>query len=354
MNIAFNFMMCITTKQFTRINIIIVNSLIFAIYFSTAFTVILSIVLFFFWLIEKKYSESLIEYKNNVATKWAMILFIYLAIGITYSTMNLHNAIFGLSKYRELLLLFILPAFFRHEQLVKQTWRSIIFLSLLTMIGSYAIYFGLIKPFQPYDPTIKSRITHSLFISFFAFYCLHQSWIVTRLRIVYLILFIICVHNLFFIVSGRTGQLNFLGLMLLFSWQRLSIKQRIYGLIGLSLFCTIFMLFSDQAIRIIQGISEVKQFFTLSEQNTETSMGLRLTYWQNAIDMIKDKPILGHGTGSYVYHYLQSNHLMISANPHNEYLMIMVQLGIVGLSIFLIYLYTQYKYSLRLIDEYCW
>ncbi|MCX8026858.1 MAG: O-antigen ligase family protein [Thermodesulfovibrionales bacterium] len=78
--------------------------------------------------------------------------------------------------------------------------------------------------------------------------------------------------------------------------------------------------------------------------NPNTSIGLRLYMWDKALVLIKEKPLFGHGTGSYsneIVRHRSDNideiFLRIS-QPHNSLLYMMVSFGILGfLSFFMLF-----------------
>jgi O-antigen ligase len=144
--------------------------LILTLPFSTALTVVLSIALAFLWVSSAQFMTLPMFIKQNPVILFAVLLFLYLALGVTYSTAAPVNAFSTLSKYRELLLLAILPPFFQSEFIRHWAWNAFIIASIVTLLGSYAIYFGMIDYMQPEDPSIKNRITHSLLIAFFCFF----------------------------------------------------------------------------------------------------------------------------------------------------------------------------------------
>ena len=85
---------------------------------------------------------------------------------------------------------------------------------------------------------------------------------------------------------------------------------------------------------------------------SRTSLGMRLDWWQNCLDLIKEKPTFGHGTGSFKIAQnkvlTKGNHTWPTDNPHNEYLFIAVQTGLVGLFLFISLLAAQFFSSLKL------
>jgi O-antigen ligase len=76
-------------------------------------------------------------------------------------------------------------------------------------------------------------------------------------------------------------------------------------------------------------------------------------FWRYSLELITEKPLFGHGTGSFSKEYerITSTETMKAKNPHNEFLMISVQLGAVGLCIYLGFLASQYFLSKRLPNQ---
>ena len=76
----------------------------------------------------------------------------------------------------------------------------------------------------------------------------------------------------------------------------------------------------------------------------ETSMGSRIIAWKNAIELIKEHPLLGVGTGGYEPAFVdhvkdqKGQENFLHHDPHNQFLKILAELGIVGLVIFLSFL----------------
>lgn len=324
--------------------------------FSTALTLVFSAALLLLWISSAQFMSLPIFIKQNPLALLALLLFFYLAFGVTYTTASPENAFSTLSKYRELLLLIVLPPFFQSEFIRRWAWNAFIIASIVTIFGSYAIYFGLIDYMQPMDPSIKNRITHSLLVAFFAFFCVHKSLQAGKYRLLYIALIILCIHNLFFLVSGRTGQLIFLLLMLLFYIQRFSTKKAVLLIIFTVTLLSVFVTYSDSANRINEGFSRTQNYLHSDKGETNTSEGQRLTFWKHSLTLISENPWLGHGTGSYPTEYsrVAAKTDIASNNPHNEYLMITIQTGIVGLLLFLAFLFSQYQYSLKLTNEYKW
>jgi O-antigen ligase len=72
----------------------------------------------------------------------------------------------------------------------------------------------------------------------------------------------------------------------------------------------------------------------------------RLPLWHNAIKKIKHNPIFGNGSGIEYTHELKKKR---RSHPHNTMLQVMVETGLVGLSIYLTFLFLVFK---KMINQY--
>jgi len=94
-----------------------------------------------------------------------------------------------------------------------------------------------------------------------------------------------------------------------------------------------------------------------------SSLRTRLLIWNSTIDMIKDRPLLGSGLGTFPLHYLDYQADFLQNNPdymqflgkaaeaHNEYLQIWAEMGIIGLLLFLLIIIIFYRTNLNSIKK---
>ena len=325
---------------------------------STTVAIIFSFILFFLWIISLRFLSLPSLLKSNPVALFAFLLLIYFVIGLSYSSATFSEAFSVLGKYREFLLLIILIPFLQSESARRLTWQAMTVGSIITILSSYAMQYGLINAPNPHKSpnTLKTYITHGLFVAFFAFYCAHKALQPGKFRMLYIALIILCTHNLFFIILGRTGKLIFIFLVILFSLQRLSKKGVIVASFLIILFLTLFLKYSDNAQRILSGFENVQSFLQSNSEDMDTSMGQRIKFFRNTLTIIAESPWFGHGTGSYAHEYqkIAGNNSILTVNPHNEYLMITAQLGLVGLLLFIGFLFSQYRCCLRLNNENRW
>ncbi len=160
-----------------------------------------------------------------------------------------------------------------------------------------------------------------------------------------------------FVTVGRTGQVAFFVLLItavfqLFYYQ--SKKMLLTGLILLPLLgITIYHSCPTFKYRIQTAVTEIQNVH--SQQIT--SMGCRVWFYQNTFRIIEKNWLTGAGTGDFPAEYKKINMvhspLMPNTdNPHNQYLLVLSQFGLLGfftlLAIFITQLALAFKKKDRL------
>jgi len=326
--------------------------MLLGVYCSTALTVIASVVILLVWLSLGK-SASLIEaVQRQPVALWALLLYGVLLAGLLYGNASHAEALDTLKKYRELLLIPVLIPFLDRASTREWIWRVLIAVSLLSILVAALTQFGLLPSNDAGEVLGKSRITHSILIAFFGYYCLHKAVDEPERRWAYFVGAALAIYDVFFLVQGRTGQLILLALLLLFIWQRFEARARVLLVVAAVAMAGAYVQFSDKADRIREGIEDTVAFARSLTPQASTSMGQRYTFWTRSISLVAEKPLLGHGTGSFAREYARvaSRDGMQTSNPHSELLMIAVNVGLVGLVVYLGFLYALIR-SARMLSD---
>jgi O-antigen ligase len=161
---------------------------------------------------------------------------------------------------------------------------------------------------------------------------------------------IIFLENIAQISIGRSGYVALIMMVIIFFWLyplKLSIPQKI-GVVTLSitLIGLLLILTPTSRDRILLAKSQYQTSLTKSE---ETSIGLRVIFWKNTLEMVPKYWLLGTGTGGFEKAYIeqiknyQNAEKVPTADPHNQYLKILIEHGILGLTTFLVLLVTLAK-----------
>jgi O-antigen ligase len=78
-------------------------------------------------------------------------------------------------------------------------------------------------------------------------------------------------------------------------------------------------------------------------------MGIRIIFWENTLQLIKQRPIIGYGTGAFEAAYSQQVagktglQGLITADPHNQFMKIVGENGLIGLMLFLGFLVSIFR-----------
>jgi len=83
----------------------------------------------------------------------------------------------------------------------------------------------------------------------------------------------------------------------------------------------------------------------------DSSSGLRIEFYRNTLEIIAEHPVAGVGTGGFPAAYaarVRGTDMLATHNPHNEYLHIAAQLGLIGLAAMVLMLVVQWRVARRL------
>jgi O-antigen ligase/GR25 family glycosyltransferase involved in LPS biosynthesis len=102
--------------------------------------------------------------------------------------------------------------------------------------------------------------------------------------------------------------------------------------------------------RFEQGVQEITQ----TDSAQLTSMGIRRVMWDTAAAIVRDAPLIGHGLGSFPDEYRRAVgqrytgwKATLTADPHNQYLMILAETGLLGLAAFVWFLFSAVRQPLQ-------
>lgn len=334
-------------KKFNLIARVLLVATGFSIPLSITGYTILSIATVIFALLAGDFKQKFRMCANNQVILAALLFFILLVISIFYTTAPWSDVLIALRKYDKLLfILFLAPL------LLEERWKlagiyAFLAAMMVTLVVSYMKWFGLIWVGNGgYGTIFTNHINTGFMMAFAAFILVHRCFDKVKFRWIYAILLLLMIYNIFFMGQGRTGYLVFLGLFGLFLWQKLAWKGILACLVVAPLLLATMFFFSATFNNRIQLVfSDLHNY----EQNNlyGNSIGLRVDFSKNSLKLIERHLIMGTGVGSFKTEYLNNfppdPGFAGMNNPQNEYLMIAVQLGMVGLAVFLWMLYAIWR-----------
>ncbi len=295
----------------------------------------------------------------NPIVTLVIALFGLLVLGITYTPVPMYEAGDMLSKYRVLLYIPLFIVLFRNGDSklgilgFMTTMGVTLLLSYLMALTGWEVGKGSASNPHVFKTHITQGLLMALAAYFLAIHCLrHPRW-----RWVCAIGVALAVYNIVFMTHGRSGYLVLACLILLFFYQTYRTRGLLLGMLVLVMLGLLAYSTSTAVQKRIHEISTDMQNYR--QGDITTSIAYRFTFLKNSLVLVANNPILGAGTGSFAHEYQQllkpqdmkNHHDEYSKNPHNEYLMIAVQWGLVGMGLFIYLLYRMWRLSYRLPDR---
>ncbi len=290
---------------------------------------------------------------------------IYLLFFVGYMTLTLlwtHdiNTADNLLKFYLLLSLTLPIAMLTKKEWIKSLLLLFLFsLSISSMIslGHYFHLWQIRNKPQFNTSPLMFHIHYSIFMAIASISTLHFL-IVTKgsftKKLGLFLLFLAFVVTLF-LSDGRTGQFSFLAALCFMIYR--NFRHNIKVLLGLVMLVLLLVYGAYSFIprfetRINAAITDIQQ---AKKGFLDTSLGIRFAYWILAKEIVLQEPFLGVGFGDYksaVAEVLEKNDFgldksaqafLVDKHFHNQYLMALVQGGLVGLVLLILLLTSFYR-----------
>ena len=310
------------------------------------------------WLAGLQYRDKLRQAWANPVYRAALLLFVLLLAGTLYGNPAPGNANLFLLKYLDLALIPVLGWAFLKTRERRTALYVLAGALVLILLLSYALKAGLTpREFwlhgTPASPIVfKSRLTHNILMAFatFLFAWLACAAKVRSARLGWGLLGALSAINVTLMVEGATGYVLLAALALLFSWQQLRFRGLgITIVLGLVIAATLSVVPGPFQSRAGQILQELKQ--ESADRPASTSTGFRMEFYRNTMTLIQKQPVLGYGTGGFPAAYaelVKDTGQNPSRNPHNEFMLITVQTGLIGLAAFVWLLWQQWRLAPQL------
>jgi O-antigen ligase len=318
-----------------------------ALVLSTAATVTLAPLTTFLCLVAGNLREKCGLIIRNPVAQMYLLFYAMFLLGVIYSTAPTSDILLVLRKYSKFLFTLMLFPLFVEEKWRKYAINSFLAAILIMLFASYLRVFGWLHWWVANGvvEVFKDSIQFNFLMAFAAYLCLLKITTGRSYCFFWGIFLALIVYTVLFRSEGRSGYFVFSGLMVLFFVQRFRWRGFIIAATSMILLIGLALAFSPTFKgRIDNVFSDIKAY---RNNNELTSVGLRLAFVKNSLGLIKKHPVLGTGTGSYAKEYSQikPTPLDIRPNPHNEYIYITVQFGVIGLMVLLLFFAVPLWYS---------
>ncbi|MDD5056777.1 MAG: O-antigen ligase family protein [Sideroxydans sp.] len=322
--------------------------MLFVLIFPTALVNVVLLLLLISYFASGCYAEKWQRMRANPVANASLLLFALFVLGMVYSPVNFVEALDYLNNYRELVLLPIAITVFNQAHWQRRAYYAFLAAIGVAVLASFAMRLGWLPPGPPEQDWVpfKGRIAYGFFLAYAIYLMLHHAAQseTNKQKLLWAGFAAVSSLDLLYLVSGRTGHSVFAALLLLLLAQYRVQAKKHWLVIFLALaIISGTVIATSSAIQSREGDMQ-----TLATKPQDSSIGLRLIFWQTSLRIIADHPLLGAGTGSFAHEY--SSHAgeyasLNADNPHNEYLIIAAQLGLLGLLGWLWLLYSQFKLS---------
>ena len=303
---------------------------------------------------------------HHPVARTAWLLFGMLAIGMSYGATPLHVAAGTLGKYIDLAFIPLFMLLLSDDTTRLRAQYAFLAAMCLTLALSFLLGSGWL-PVQhwmssyalPDNPVVfHSHIAQNNMMAFAVFLALLRLRAAASLqaRAGWGLFALLGAINVLFMVQGRTGYLILLALLAWFAWSTLARGKKLGSrhaaallLMLAVLAATAYQLSPRLHDRVEMLVSEFQAW--QPNQGKDTSTGQRLDFYYNTLQIVQQHPLSGVGTGGFPAAFaqqVQGTEALATHNPHNEYLMIAAQTGIVGLALLLYLFYTLWRTAPRL------
>jgi len=267
-------------------------------------------------------------------------------LSLFWTVAPVQEAAGSLAKYGKLLLILAMMALIRDRREALYALAAFAVTQLLVVISSWMLFADMPVAWASSRTTVSHYTVFSGYLdqgimsAVFAALCWHLRGLVPgrfgpRIAAAAAV---VSLANVFFVMVGRSGQLVGVALLsLAIMWQLPGRYRMIVAALPFLLVTVLFFSSPMMRDRLTQLKTEVQGYS--AKHDASTSSGIRLAFWRRAAQVIAQRPLAGAGVGSWSSEYDRLERLdnprhediNRGSNPHQEYLLWGVQLGIPGL-----------------------
>lgn len=283
----------------------------------------------------------------GLSTPVAVVVALFaFALSLFWTVAPQADALGSLAKYGKLILIPLMVLLIHDRREACFALASFALAQIFLLASSWLLFIHLPVPWATSRMALNDYAVFSSYLdqgimsAVFAAICWHFRELAPgRLGKKLAIFFAIAaLSNVFFVLSGRSGHIVAIVLVsVAIMWELPQRYRTVVVVLPFLLALGLFFSSSKVRDRLTQVETEIQSYSTQAEP--VTSSGIRLNLWRRALQTIGQHPLTGTGVGSWSseFNRLQREqnpaHINIDSNgnPHQEYLLWGVQLGIPGI-----------------------
>lgn len=304
------------------------------------------------WIFSGNIKEKIKKGLEHTLVRGFLVFFVIYAAALLYTIAPFQDIMHSLRNMnRWWLLLFFLP-FCQNKKTVQYAlWAFVGTMAIVWILGGLKIL-GLLSMGHQFSAVavFKNHIVTSYLMSFAAYMLAERAFYHQAYRKTCIVLVFLMIFNVLFLSAGRTGYVMILLLAEIFAWQH----WRWRGLlVTIPMVMIVGGLAAQYSSTFLERFFHIPGEWQIHQMGEETSMGLRVEFLKTSVYTAFNHPWFGTGTGSFSTAYAAMAATLGLApikNPHNEYLHVWVELGILG-CILLFFLFHRMWQCSQLLNE---
>ena len=353
--------------DYDKIYLYLIVSFAFTMPLSRAAISFFILLLVFVWIIERNFKKKYEKIKSS-KTLLTIILFYCVILFSAIISSNEETASKFIRLYGYWIVIIIIAT-----SLKKEYISAVITSFLLGMFVSEIIAYGVFFELWEFGKATKENpspfmmhIDYSIFLAFTSILLFNRiiSKNYSFKEKFFMILFFCSTTGNLFLSTGRTGQATFIFavIFMFFLYYKLNIKTILYSFISLLvIYFLAFNLSNSFEKRVYEAKSDIHQMIS---GNFYSSFGIRASYYMISYDILKDNLIFGVGIGDYkevIVETLKKEpfnkfppqmiKMMENTHAHNQFLMVLIQMGLLGMIIVILIFYNLITISLKFSGE---
>jgi O-antigen ligase len=284
-------------------------------------------------------------------TWWILLAMVWMSLSFLWTESSSADALAGWGRHSRILWFISVLYLLRSPEQSLLTLKWFVAGMVVMMLSSWALVAGLPVPWATAKELPSLGIVHGstleqpVLLTFLAvvLWFMRDHWPQGHWRWVPIGMLLLTVFNVFFVMTGRSGFLVMLVFISMAVWWQLPKRWR-WLVVGLPFVLAALMMVLSPRFQT-KTSQVVKDVISYQQGSVESSQGQRLDYWHRSLLAVQEKPLFGHGVGSWRmnYHRLDGMQADAPSNPHQQYLLWLVEAGVVGCILFLGVLFAQYK-----------
>ena len=312
---------------------------------------LVSLIEFLLWCLFLFYSplrEAFLESFSDIRIKLVFAFWGWIAIATLWSPADFGLRFDEVWSWRKLLLFPMAWVLFRNARLKRAAVFTLIVTAGIYMFFSWAGYLGYVSLDRVPSQLLENHATQGVVfasVSLLMLIMLKSDALPIWAKLVFCLLIAGMVTNIICVLTGRTSYVALLLLAPYGAWLVAARLRWLSAAIVLILMSLALYNADTAKSQVIQGLNEFHTTIS-GEAESYTSMGIRWVFWENTLKMIAINPILGSGSGGFSEGYARivaddkGWRATVTDDPHQQYLLIAGEQGLVGLALFLAILAT--------------